>query len=88
MANINRWRSQLGLPPGDSEMYDAIALVNVGENRGELIRIKSTDGARSTLAVSVQKNGVSWFLKLSGETQVIDATAQDFITFLASTQLP
>jgi hypothetical protein len=60
MANINRWRSQLGLPPGDSEMYDAITLVNVGESRGELIRLKSTDGARSTLAVTVQKNGVSW----------------------------
>ncbi len=88
MANINRWRSQLGLPPGNAEMYDAIALVNVGENRGELIRIQSTDGARSTLAVTVQKNGVSWFLKLSGETQAIDATAQDFKTFLASTQLP
>ena len=88
MANINRWRSQLGLPPADAEMYDAIALVNVGESRGEMIRIQSTDGARSTLAVTVQKNGVSWFLKLTGETKAIDATTKDLTTFLANTQLP
>lgn len=88
MANINRWRSQLGLPPGNAEMYDAIALVNVGESRGEIIRIQSTDGARSTLAVTVQKNGVSWFLKLTGETKAVDATTQDLMTFLASTHLP
>jgi hypothetical protein len=88
MANINRWRSQLGLPPGDAEMYDAIELCSVGESRGELIGIKSADGARSTLAVTVQKNGVSWFLKLTGDAQAVEATTKDLMAFLASTQLP
>ena len=88
MANINRWRTQLGLPAADAEMYDAIHLVKVGDDRGEFIKIQSTDGTRSTVAVTVQKNNVSWFFKLSGDSPVVAVSEKDFAAFLAGTQLP
>lgn len=88
LANINRWRGQLGLEPATAELYDAIEIAKVGSDQGEMIRLRSKDGARSTLAVMARKGEVSWFLKLSGDTAAVDAAANAFTRFAAETRLP
>ena len=88
MANINRWRGQLGLEPANAEMYDAIAVARVGEIQGEVIDLRSKDGARGTVAILARKGEVSWFLKLSGEAAAVDAARADFLKFAAETRLP
>lgn len=88
MANINRWRGQLGLEPATAELYDAIEIAKVGADQGEMIRLKSKDGARATLAVMARKGDVTWFLKLSGDSTAIDASAQAFTKFVTETHLP
>lgn len=88
MANINRWRGQLGLAPATGEAYDAISIAQVGETQGEVIDIRSADGAKATVAVMAQRNGVSWFLKLSGDATAVTAARANLLKFAAETRLP
>jgi len=88
MANINRWRGQLGLEPATAELYDAIEIAMAGPDQGEIIRLKSKDGTRSTLAVMARKGEVTWFLKLTGDTDAVEASAPAFSKFVAETRLP
>lgn len=88
MANINRWRGQLGLEPADPEMYDAIAIAMVGETQGEVIDLRSKDGARGAVAVMARKGDTSWFLKLSGDAATVTAARAAFLKFASETRLP
>jgi len=88
MANINRWRGQLGLEPATPEMYDGIQLAQVGDAQGELIGLRSKDGARATLAIIARKGDTSWFLKLSGDAAAVDAAHAAFVRFAKETRLP
>lgn len=88
MANINRWRGQLGLEPGTAEMYDAIQVAPVGDAQGELVGIWSKDRSRATLAIMARKGDTSWFLKLSGDAAAVEAARSDLLKFAAQTRLP
>lgn len=88
MANINRWRGQLGLEPATPDFYDAIQIARVGDTQGELVSMQSTDGARATLAIIANKGGTSWFLKLSGDTAAVEAARTALVKFAAETRLP
>jgi hypothetical protein len=88
MANINRWRGQLGLAPASPELYDAIAIAMVGDAQGEVVDIRSADGAKATVTVMVAKGGATWFLKLTGDTPAVEASRQALLGFAAATRLP
>jgi hypothetical protein len=88
VANINRWRGQLGLPPGDAERFDAIALAQVGATQGEVVDLRSADGAQATVAILARKGDESWFLKLTGPAATVDAARSAFLAFAAATELP
>lgn len=88
MANINRWRGQLGLEPGTAEMYDAIQVAPVGDAQGELVGIWSKDRSRATLAIMARKGETSWFLKLTGDAAAVEAARADLLKFAAETRLP
>ncbi len=88
MANINRWRGQLGLEPVTPDFYDAIQIAMVGDAQGELVSIQSKDGARATLAIMASKGGTSWFLKLSGDAVAVEAARAALVKFAAETRLP
>lgn len=88
VANINRWRQQLGLPPGDAGMFDAIQVAKVGGLQGEVVQFKSADGATATRATMVAHQGSTWFFKLTGPAATVEAAAATFDAFVAGTQLP
>lgn len=88
VANINRWRQQLGLPPGDAEMFDAIQVAKVGRLQGEVVQFASADGATATRAVMVAHQGSTWFFKLTGPASTVQAAARPFDEFVARTELP
>lgn len=88
MANINRWRGQLGLPAVTAEAYDAIAIANIGTAQGEVVDLRSADGTKATIAVMAQKDGTSWFLKLSGDAAAVTAARESLLKFAAETRLP
>ncbi len=88
VANINRWRGQLGLPPGDAQMLDAIAVAKVGATDGEVVDLRSADGAQATVAIIARKGESSWFLKLTGPAATVDAARRALLDFAAATELP
>ena len=88
VANFNRWRQQLGLPPLTSEAFDAIQLFQVGKLQGELVHFKSADGATETRAVLVAHQGSTWFFKLTGPSATVQGAIAQFDSFVAGTQLP
>lgn len=88
VANLNRWRQQLGLPPGDAEMFDAIQVAKVGALQGEVVHFTSADGAKATRAVLVSHKGSTWFFKLTGPAATVKSASGAFDAFVAGTQLP
>ncbi len=88
VANINRWRSQLGLPPAEAGALDAIAPAKVGAIQGEVVDIRSADGSQATVAIIARKGESSWFLKLTGPAATVEAARTAFLGFAAATELP
>lgn len=88
VANFNRWRQQLGLPPGDAAMFDAIQVAKVGTLQGEVVHFASADGAKATRAVLVAHKGSTWFFKLTGPAATVTSAAAAFDAFVAGTRLP
>lgn len=88
-ANVNRWRGQLGLPPADEASILASAQpAQVGTVQGQSFRLVSADGKRSTIAVIVPHSSASWFFKLSGDRNIVEAQTPVFLKFLTQSQLP
>lgn len=82
LANLNRWRAQLGLAavsePGNSEQ------VTVGGEQGKLYDL-SSDTAEIFVA-SVPHNGATWFFKIKGDKQTVTNAKTSFRDFLKSIQ--
>ena len=88
-ANVNRWRGQIGLPPAsEADILAAAKPGKVGADEAQRFVMVSADGAKSTDAFLVPKNGSTWFCKLSGDTAAVQAQADAFTRFLAQSKLP
>jgi hypothetical protein len=83
LANVNRWRDQLGLPattaaqlPKEATMLDSkagpVAVVDLGGPKGR------------TLGGTLLLGGRSWFIKLTGPTDVVAGQKAAFETFVKS----
>ncbi|MEY4272889.1 MAG: hypothetical protein RL250_1755 [Verrucomicrobiota bacterium] len=88
-ANVNRWRGQIGLPPAsEADILATAKPGKVGADEAQRFVMVSADGAKSTDAFLVPKNGSTWFCKLSGDTAAVQAQADAFTRFLAQSKLP
>lgn len=88
LANINRWRGQLGLPNANAEVYAVKNAVKVGRLPGERVDLRSSDGLTATCAVLVEYQDATWFFKLTGPSTTVDAAVPELINFLGVTELP
>jgi hypothetical protein len=83
LDNVNRWRGELSLPPvGASDVVSEP--VTVDSSQGKLFDIPGAS-ARTVVAM-VPRNGSSWFIKLRGDTAVVEAAKPVFLEFLKSLQ--
>ena len=87
LANVNRWRGQLGLPAVDEAGLAATRkpMVTKAGTLGlyELI----SDGivkTRMTAALLAAQNGNTWFLKMTGDAEPVVANQADFVHLLES----
>ena len=86
LANVNRWRGQVGLKPlTDRNEVDAEPL-KVAGNDGALLEFRGPKG-KSIRVAMVHVSGSVWFFKMMGDTAVVDDEAQHFREFLTSIQL-
>jgi len=87
MANVTRWRGQLGLPPMSEEDFSKVAqTVDVAGNKGTLVDMTGTDmktGKKSRLVgIIVPQTGDTWFYKLMGDPQIVEQQKDTFTKFL------
>ena len=93
LANVNRWRQQLSLPPIDERsLLEELEKVRLGKQDAAMISIygpTGTDGEappRGTLAAMAEFGGRIWFFKLSGDRSVVESERESFLDFLSSVQ--
>lgn len=88
LANVNRWRGQIGLPPiAEAEL--AAALQPVTATSGLSIRYVDLSGGSAEnpqrmLSAIVPHLGSTWFFKLTGPAGIVATEKTRFLAFLAT----
>ncbi len=89
LANVNRWRNQLGLPPlGEPDLAPARKIL--GSAAGELAVYDFTSaGAEKlrTVAGLTSIQGETWFFKLTGDADAVATVRPAFLDLLGSLRL-
>lgn len=89
LANINRWRRQLGLPPVASMDQVETELIKWADGQAELVDLtqppEQADRQR-TLAAWLKRDGVTWFFKMTGPAAAVEAHIGAFRSFVGSVQ--
>jgi hypothetical protein len=87
MANVTRWRNQLGLPPISEEDWSKQArTMDVNGVQGTVVDLTGTDpktGKKSRLiGVIVPQSGATSFYKLMGDEQIVEQQKDVFTKFI------
>ena len=86
LSNINRWRGQVKLEPlEESELNAQLEDVEVDGSPGQLSLMEGPES--SIMAAIVEIDGVKWFYKMQGPTDVVKSEADSFREFLKSVKL-
>lgn len=86
LANANRWRGQIGLPPTD-EAGMAAARTKVSSKAGSVAvyDFTSEGEAKTRLIAAVVKTGdTTWFFKLMGEAGATESARPGFLAIMKS----
>ncbi|MBL9128323.1 MAG: hypothetical protein JNL97_11775 [Verrucomicrobiales bacterium] len=90
-ANLNRWRSQVGLPPApEAELTAMKDNLDVLGGKGTLVDFtgSSPESGNETriVAAVVRRDGFSWFYKLLGAPAAVGAHREAFVQLVQSAQ--
>ena len=90
-ANVNRWRGQVALAPlAPEDLVKTAEAVKVGNSTAQLYDLAGTNTSSGEpariLAVIHQHEGMAWFFKMTGDTQVVADQKPAFIGFLKSVE--
>jgi len=93
LANINRWRGQLGLAPAaDMESVQKVQSLTAGGSQATLVEMSGTDARTGqparVVAVIVPQGGQTWFYKLMGNGQIVEREKDAFTKFVRSAKYP
>ena len=87
LANVNRWRSQLGLGPvTDGDLAAQVQALDLPNGKVTLADISGQDARTGKkarlLAAVVPRSGETWFYKLMGSAQVVQQEKDSFMKFV------
>jgi hypothetical protein len=84
LANVNRWRGQVGLAPLEASALSANskAVATAGGDNGTWVELKGTD--KTILGAIVARDGVSWFFKMTAPSSVAVQNREAFEKFVRS----
>ena len=80
LANVNRWRKQLGLEPVDDPALKPLVTGIDGLPGATLVEIKND--SRAIIGAIVPRSGRWWFYKLIGDSAVVTAERESLIRFV------
>jgi hypothetical protein len=86
LANVNRWRGQLGLPPVDEAGLATFARrEKLGPHRALVVEFASNDASpKRLLAAIVADGGTTWFFKATGPDADVRRLRPHFLDFVRS----
>lgn len=91
VANLNRWRSQVGLSPApDAELtalQDNLDVLGGKATLADFVGTSPESGIQTRiLAAVVRRDGYSWFYKLLGAPAAVESHREAFVQFIQSAQ--
>ena len=89
LANVNRWREQVGLSPvPEAELAKSAQPVEVGGEKGQIYDLAGKNPASSDptriVAAIVRKDGSAWFFKMNGDDALVTKQKPVFLEYLKS----
>jgi hypothetical protein len=91
VANVNRWRAQIGLPPQSAaEVERALQPLDVTDGSAILVDMTNPQesGALRVIGVIWPRGTDTWFYKLSGAEPVAEREKAAFVGFVQSVRYP
>jgi hypothetical protein len=91
LANVNRWRGQVGLTPlGPAELDGSVSRIDSNGLTFTVVELsaKGDPGAKSILGAMVPFQGSTWFFKLTGSGTLVRGSKQAFLDFLHTVKAP
>lgn len=89
LANVNRWRNQIGLAPiGEADLAPARKVVKTAA--GELaVYDFASEGAKKTRTIAglTSIEGETWFVKMTGDAEAVASARPAFLDLLGSLHL-
>lgn len=88
LANVDRWRGQVGLPKlADDDLQKLAEKVEVAGQPADLFDLAGTAaGAQRILGVICHRGDTSWFFKMTGDSDLVEKQKPAFVSFLKSIQ--
>jgi hypothetical protein len=89
LANINRWRGQLGLEPVNGVSQQPLESMVVDGQPAQLLDLVGPEGAgdagrQRMLVVLLARDDLTWFVKMTGPNGFLDAQKRTFVDFARS----
>jgi len=85
LANVNRWRKQIGLGPIEAaDLPKQTSTLDVGASKAMVLDVTSADKTKRMLAASVPRGDGTWFYKLMGDETVVAREKDAFLQFVQS----
>ena len=85
LANVNRWRGQLGLAPIDEAGLTKLATpIETGAGAATAVDLVSDSKEKRTVAVWLARGGQTWFYRLLGSDAAVGAQKEAFVKFVQS----
>ncbi len=86
LANVNRWRGQIGLPPLDEAGLAAARKVLKARAGPLKVYDFTSDGKPGSrlVAALAEAGGNTWFVKMTGDADAVGAARPDFMKLLGS----
>ena len=87
LANVNRWRRQIGLAPvDDTGLASVVQALDAGGRDGNLVDMSGEQNR--ILAAIVKVGGQTWFYKMMGAPETIQNQIGAFTAFVQSVKYP
>lgn len=87
LANVNRWRSQLGMPPVEEAALTPLRKVVNTKAGAVSVYEFNQSGSRMVVGLLTTPDGNTWFLKLMGEDAPVNQAKADFLKLLGTLRL-
>lgn len=84
LANVNRWRQQINLPPwNDKELNENMSPLENALGQVKMWDFSSQEDSRVLAALIPYKHG-TWFFKMKGKSPLVEQEKTPFVSFVRS----